>query len=54
MGTKDKKEQVELLIDAGFDVSLIGFDPDIKSEKGDSEEPPKQVEEENDDPTSQF
>lgn len=51
---KTKEEQVELLKDAGFDVSLIGFDPDVKSENGNPEEPPKQAEEENDDPTSQF
>ena len=41
-------------MDAGFDVSLIGFDPDIKSEKGNSEEPPRQTEEESNDPTLQF
>lgn len=51
---KSEKEQVELLMDAGFDVSLIGFDPDIKSEKGNSEEPPRQTEEESNDPTLQF
>lgn len=51
---KTKEEQVELLKDAGFDVSLIGFDPDNKSDVEKSEEPPKQAEEDNDDPTSQF
>ena len=51
---KTKEEQVELLKDAGFDVSLIGFDPDTKSDVEKSEEPPKQAEEETDDPTSQF
>ena len=51
---KTKKEQVELLIEAGFDVSLIGFDPNIKTEKDNLEEPPRQAEEESNDPTLQF
>jgi|SRR5690625_869107 len=53
---KTKEEQVELLKEAGFDVSLIGFDPNKdKSEEKTSEPPKQEIEDkENDDPTSQF